>query len=143
VIGVKSSYELESGEIFLIGFIIRTVINALALLVIANLSDGHIVVRGFVTAVLVALVLGLANAVVTPILYAVAKAMTCVLTCVTLGLWSLILSWLINGLLFWGAAQLIEGFRVTDFWAALWGALALSIVNALATVFTRREEDNN
>ena len=127
----------------MIGFIIRTVINALALLVIANLSDGHIVVRGFVAAVLVALVLGLANAVVKPILYAVAKAMTCVLTCVTLGLWSLILSWLINGLLFWAAAELIDGFDVTDFWAALWGALALSIVNALATVFTRREKDND
>ena len=126
----------------MIGFIIRTVISALALLVIANLSNGQIVVRGFVPAVLVAAALGLANAVVKPILYAVAKGMTCVLTCVTLGLWSLILSWLINGLLFWLAAKFIQGFDVASFWAALWGALALSIVNALATVFTRKEKDD-
>jgi putative membrane protein len=130
-------------EIVLLGFIIRTIINALALLVIANISGGQIIVRGFGAAVLVAVVLGLANAVVKPVLYAIAKTMTCVLTCVTLGLWSLILSWLINGLLFWGAAQLLQGFGVRSFWAALWGALALSIVNALATVFTRREEDND
>ena len=127
----------------MIGFIIRTVINALALLVIANLSGGHIIVRSFGAAVLVAVVLGLANAVVKPILYAVAKAMTCVLTCVTLGLWSLILSWLINGLLFWLAAEFLQGFGVTSFWAALWGALALSIVNALATVFTRQEKEED
>ena len=127
----------------MLGFVLRTLINAVALLVIANLSGGNIIVRSFGAAVLVAIVLGLANAVVKPILYAVAKAMTCVLTCVTLGLWSLILSWLINGLLFWAAAELLQGFGVKNFWAALWGALALSIVNALATVFTRKEDNDS
>lgn len=128
----------------MIGFIIRTVINAVALLIIAGLSGGEIIVKDFVAAVLVAFVLGLANAVVKPILYAVAKGMTCVLTCVTLGLWSLVLSWLISGLLFWLAAKYLPGFGIRNdsFWVALWGALALSIVNALATVFTRKEEDD-
>lgn len=118
-------------------FIIRTVINAGALLLIAALSGGQIQVHGFMAAVVAALVLGLANAVVKPILYAVANALTCALSCLTLGLWSLFLSWLISGFLFWLCGQYLPGFKIQhdNFWAAMWGALALSIVNALATVF--------
>jgi uncharacterized membrane protein YvlD (DUF360 family) len=55
-------------------------------------------------------------------------------------LWSLVLSWLINGFIFYLAGQnIVPGFRVTGFMPALWGALALSIVNALATALTHRE----
>jgi putative membrane protein len=125
----------------MISFLIRTVINAVALLVIANVSGGQIQVQNFFAAVVAALVLGLANAVVKPILQFIAGGMTCVLSCLTLGLWSLILSWLINGFLFWAAGQLLTGFVVQGFWPALLGALALSIVNALATVFTSRDKD--
>jgi len=125
----------------MISFIIRTVINAFALLVIARVSGAHIEIEGFVAAVIAAVVLGLANAIVKPILFGIAKAMTCVLSCITLGLWSLALSWLINGLLFYAAGQLLPGFTVKGFWAALWGALALSIVNAVATVLTSRQKD--
>jgi putative membrane protein len=126
-------------------FGLRIAINAAALLLIAHLSNGEIIVRGWGPALLVALVLGVANATVKPILYAVSKAMTCALSCLTLGLWSLALSWLINGLLFWLAAKYLQGFGVRNdnFWIALWGALALSIVNVLATVFTRREKERD
>jgi uncharacterized membrane protein YvlD (DUF360 family) len=60
----------------------------------------------------------------------------------TLGLWSLVLSFLINGFLFWLAAQVLVGFKIRDnsFWTACYGALALAVVNSLATVFTRRED---
>jgi putative membrane protein len=126
----------------MISFVIRIAINAVALLVIASLSQGRILVQGPMAAFLAALLLGVANALVKPILQAVAGAMTCVLSCLTLGLWSLVLSWLINGFLFWVAGQnVISGFIVKDFIAALFGALALSIVNALATVFTRKEKE--
>jgi putative membrane protein len=125
----------------MISFLIRTVINAVALLIIANVSGGQIQVQSFFAAVVAALVLGVANAVVKPILQFIAGGMTCVLSCLTLGLWSLILSWLINGFLFWAAGQLLSGFIVKGFWAALLGALALSIVNALATVFTSGDKD--
>lgn len=123
----------------MISFVIRTAVNALALLIIASVSGGQIEVRNFVAALIAALVLGVANALVKPILMMIAGSMTCVLSCLTLGLWSLVLSWLINGLLFYGAGVLLKdwGFVVHGFWPALWGALALSIVNALATVFTR------
>jgi putative membrane protein len=125
----------------MIAFLIRTVISAVALLVIANVSGGQIVVSNFVSALIAAVVLGLANAVVKPILQFIAGSMTCVLSCLTLGLWSLILSWLINGFLFWLAGQVLDGFVVKGFWPALLGALALSIVNALATVFTSKDKD--
>jgi len=125
----------------MISFIIRTVINAVALIVIASVSGEQIKIEGFVAAFIAAVVLGLANAIVKPILLGIAKGMTCVLSCITLGLSSLILSWLINGLLFYGAGQLLPGFTVKGFWAALWGALALSIVNAVAIVLTSRQKD--
>ena len=125
--------------------IIRTAVNAGALLLIANLSSGEIVIDNFIAALIAAVVLGLANAVVKPILYAVAKSMTCVLSCITLGLWSLFLSWLISGLLFWATAKYLPGFEIRNdsFLVAMLGALALSIVNALATVLTRQDEDKD
>ena len=125
----------------MISFIIRTVINAVALLVIASVSGGYIVIENYIAAFVAAVVLGLANAVVKPILFGIAKTMTCVLSCLTLGLWSLVLSWLINGLLFYAAGQFVPGFSVKGFWPPLWGALALSIVNAVATVLTSRDKE--
>lgn len=113
------------------------------MLVIARISNGSIIVGSFFTALVVALILGLANATVKPMLLGLAKAMTCALSCLTLGLWSLALSFLMNGLMFWLAAQTLDGFKIrnNDFWTACWGALALAIVNALATVLTRRDDD--
>lgn len=124
----------------MIPFLIRTAIGASALLVIANLSGGAIVIKDFVAASLVAVVLGIANAVVKPILMAIAGSMTCVLSCLTLGLWSLVLSCLLNGFIFWALGQkILPGFEVKAFMPALWAALALSIVNALASALTKRE----
>ena len=124
----------------MISFLIRTAINAVALLVIAQLSNGQILVKNFVAALIAALIIGVANAVVKPILMAITGSMTCVLSCLTLGLWSLVLSCLINGLIFYMAGQnLVPGFAVKGFVPALGGALALAIVNSLATVLTRRE----
>lgn len=114
-------------------FFIRLVISALALVGIARLSGGAISVGGFGNAIIAALILGLVNAVIKPILEFIAQALTLPLSCLTLGLWSLILSWLINGLMFFLVAQFVEGFNVKPFGAALVGALLLSIINALAS----------
>jgi uncharacterized membrane protein YvlD (DUF360 family) len=42
--------------------------------------------------------------------------------------------------LFLQAGKLLNGFEVKDFWAALWGALALSVVNTLATIFIGKKD---
>ena len=75
----------RSGQIeIMTTFIIRTVVNACALLAIAEFSGKAIEVSGFGAAVIAAIVLGLVNALVKPLLLSLAKAMTCALTCLTL-----------------------------------------------------------
>lgn len=114
-------------------FLIRLAISALALLGLANLSGGAISVDSIGDALIAALVLGLVNAFIKPILEFIAQALTLPLSCLTLGLWSLILSWLLNGLMFLGVAAVLDGFNVKNFGAAMLGALAMSVVNALAS----------
>ncbi len=117
----------------MLSFLIRLAISALALLGIANLSGGAIAVSSLGDALIAALVLGLVNAFIKPVLEWIAQALTLPLSCLTLGLWSLLLSWLINGLTFYGVAAVVDGFNVKSFGAALLGALAMSVVNALAS----------
>lgn len=122
------------------GFLVRLAVNVVALFVVAGLSNGKIVVHGVGAAFLAALLIGVANAIVKPILMFIGGSVTFVLSCLTLGLWSLVLSWLINGLIFFVAGQdLIAGFAVKSFWAALWASLALSVINALASALTKSE----
>ena len=114
-------------------FLIRLVISALALLGIAKISGGAIAVTSIGPALIAALALGIANAFVKPILEFVAQALTLPLSCLTLGLWSLLLSWIINGLMFLGVAKVVDGFEVKGLGAAMLGALALSLVNSVAS----------
>ncbi|OGA21234.1 MAG: hypothetical protein A3I01_19425 [Betaproteobacteria bacterium RIFCSPLOWO2_02_FULL_65_24] len=99
------------------------IINAATLLAIPYVIPG-VTLDSLATALVTALVLGLVNAVIRPILV----LLTLPATLLTLGLFILV----INALLFWFVASFIEGFRVTDFWAAFWGALAYSIITTLA-----------
>ncbi len=125
----------------MISFLIRIAVNAVALLIIAQMSDGTIAFKGFGQAVLAAIVLGLANAIVKPILQWIAESMTCALSCLTLGLSSLVISWLINGFLFYAAGNYLGLFEVKGFWPPMLGALALSVVNALVGAFTSKDDD--
>lgn len=100
--------------------IISWVINALALLALPYLF-GSIRIEGFYTALITALVLGLVNALIRPILI----VLTLPLNILTLGLFTFV----INGLLFWFVASFVKGFYVAGFWPAFWGALVYSIVS--------------
>ena len=127
----------------MIGFLVRSVINGLGLLFISKLGIG-IHVHTFGTALATAMVLGVANATIRPLLYAVASMATCALTCVTLGLWSLVLSWLISAALFLAASWLLApNFRVDNFGAAMKGALLMAVINAFATAITSGETKKN
>ena len=96
------------------------IINALSLLALPHIFTG-IKVGSFYTAMIVALVLGLINAIARPIVL----VLTLPLTILTLGLFIFI----INGLLFWFVASFVEGFRVAGFWTAVWGAIAYSLIS--------------
>ncbi len=128
-------------------FLVRTALSAVALLFISGASQGQVVIsgsNGFVTALIVAVVLGLANMVVKPILMFAAESVTCLLSCLTLGLWSILLSWLVSGLIFFIAGSgLVEGFRVHGFVPALWGSLVISGLNAVVGVLMRDRNDSN
>jgi putative membrane protein len=104
-------------------------INALALMAVAYLMPS-ITVSSFGAALLAALVLGLINAVVRPVLF----LLTLPVTVLTLGLFIFVL----NGLLFWMVGSWLEGFGVGGFWAAVFGAILFSIVSwALSALVLR------
>lgn len=105
-------------------FIIRLVLNALALIVVASVIPG-ISVESFPIAILAALVIGLVNALVRPFL----EILSLPITILTLGLFSLV----INALMFGLAAWLTPGFSVGGFGPAFWGGLLFAV---LATVIS-------
>ncbi|AHV92336.1 phage holin family protein [Bordetella holmesii] len=98
------------------------VLNAVALLAVAYLLPG-IAVASFGSALLAALVLGLLNMLVKPVLV----VLTLPITIVTLGLFLIIL----NALLFWLAGSILRGFQVNGFWWAVAGAILYSIISGL------------
>jgi putative membrane protein len=104
------------------GLLIRAVVNALAIWLATEIVPG--IEAGSVTTVVVAaLVLGLVNAIVRPVLL----VLTLPLTLVTLGLFLFVL----NALCLWLTSAIVPGFEVRGFWPAFWGAL---IVSALSWV---------
>jgi putative membrane protein len=104
-------------------------VNALALMAVAYLLPG-ITVASFITALIAALVLGLANTVIRPILV----LLTLPATLLTLGLFIFV----INGLLFWLVGSFVSGFGVAGFWWGVIGAITYSVVSwALAAVLLK------
>ena len=95
-------------------------INAVALIAVAYLMPG-VAVASFTTALVAALILGLINAVVRPVLV----LLTLPVTIVTLGLFIFVL----NGLLFWMVGSWIEGFVVEGFWSGVFGAIVFSLIS--------------
>ena len=120
--------------------LIRWVIVSLALFVAAWLVPGITVDgNGWVIYALMAIVLGLVNAIVRPLL----KLMTCPLILLTLGLFVLV----INGLTLWLASAIAVnwfhvGFYVDGFWSGFLGALIVSIVTIILSALLK-EDDND
>jgi len=112
-------------------FLIRLLVNAAALWVAARLVPGVSYAGGALPFLGVALVFGVVNAFIRPI----AKVLTFPFIIVTLGLFALV----VNGLMLWLtsalAARLGLGFHVTGFWPAFWGALVVSIVSTILSMF--------
>ena len=97
----------------------RWLLSAAALLLVAYVYQG-VEIRSFTAALIAALVIGLLNAVVRPVLV----LLTLPVTVVTLGLFLFV----INALMFWAAASLLDGFEVRGFTAALIGSLIYSLI---------------
>jgi putative membrane protein len=100
--------------------LITWLINAAALFALPYLMRS-IRVESFSTALIAALVLGLVNVLIRPLLV----LLTLPVTVLTLGLFIFV----INGLLFWAVANFVGGFHVAGFWSAVWGAVLYSLIS--------------
>ena len=106
--------------------IINWLISGIAIVITAYLLPG-IHLSGFKAALLTAVVLGLINAVIKPVL----KLLTLPLTIMTLGLFSLV----INALLIMLTAKLVPGFQVQSFLWAVAFSIVLAVVNWVLSIF--------
>ena len=115
--------------------LIRWVIVAVSLFVAAWLVPGiRVEGNAWLIFAIMAVILGLVNAIVRPIL----TFLTCSLVIFTLGLFLLV----INALMLWLASSIAVnwfhvGFYVDGFWAAFLGALIVSIVTVILSIFVR------
>ena len=107
----------------------KWLLSAAALLCVAYLYRG-VVVSSCGAALIAALVIGLFNMVLRPVLV----VLTLPVTVVTLGLFLFV----INALMFWVAAGVLDGFHVRDFSAALWGSLIYSVLGLLIDSVVQR-----
>lgn len=114
--------------------LVRLIINAAALFVAVQLIPGMHFVGGVGKLLLVALVFGLVNAVVRPVL----TLLSCPLIVVTLGLFLLVINALMLGLTSWLSTRLDLGFHVNGFWPALIGGLVIGLVSTVLTLFVGR-----
>jgi putative membrane protein len=103
--------------------VLRFLGTVAAILLTVNLVPGIVVSGGWLTIVLAALVWSVITMVIRPVL----SILTLPVTIITFGLFSFIL----NAFLFWAMTLVVPGFAVTGFWAALLGALVLSILSWL------------
>ncbi len=108
----------------MIGIIVRTLIIALGLWLADYLLSG-VTIRGTSTLIWAALLLGLANAIVRPILV----FLTFPITLLTLGFFLLV----INAGMFGLVASFLKGFSVDGFFSALLGAVIVSLVSTVAS----------
>ena len=115
------------------GFLIRLIVNAVALYCVTLFVAGvHLVPLGgslIFGALVAALILGIVNAVLRPILIIISLP----LELVTLGLFTLV----INALLFWLVGTWRLGLAVDGFWPAFWGAIVMAIVSWILSLLTR------
>jgi putative membrane protein len=106
----------------MLAFLLHIILTSLLLLLVAKIVRG-VEVANWGSAILAAIVLGLVNAVVRPVLV----FLTIPITALTFGLFLFV----INALMLWLAAAIVPGLRVKGFGAALLGSILLSILNLI------------
>ena len=116
-------------------FILRLAVNAVALYLAVYFVPGVNLEGGFVSIIWLALIFGLINAFLRPLL----KLLTCPLIFLTLGLFTL----LINTFLFWLTGEIGQafgiGFTVAGFWPAFLGGLVVTVVSVIMSLILRDE----
>ncbi len=109
------------------GLLIRLVISTVAILIAGYLLDG-VVVSNLTSAIIAAIVLGFLNAFVRPVLQILALP----ITILTLGLFYFV----INILMIYLAAALVDGFAITNLISAILFALIVAVISGVLGMFT-------
>ena len=115
----------------LLALLIKWIVNSTALLVVAHVVTG-VSLDNWTTVFVAALVLGLLNAFLRPILI----FLTLPVTVISLGLFTLF----INAFLFYLAAHVVRGFHVEGFWQAFLAAFVFSIVSFLLSILANPKD---
>jgi putative membrane protein len=119
-------------ETLMQNFLIRLLVNAVALAVAAWLLGGIEMSDDFVDVLLIALVFGLLNAVLKPILL----ILSIPLLIVTLGVFALV----VNAVLLLITSRLLESFEVSGFWTAVLGSIVISVVTMIMGAVLKDEK---
>jgi putative membrane protein len=119
----------------MVGFVIRLVVNAVALwittLVVSGIEvSGRSTQSNVLTLLVVALIFGIVNAVLKPVIHVVG----CVFYVLTLGLFALVVNALLLLLTDWIAGLFDLPFTVDGFWPAFWGAIVMAVVSWLISL---------
>lgn len=119
--------------------LIALLVNTLAIIITAYLVPGFTIegfssvtgltMDGIKTAVIAAIVLGVINTFIKPVLV----LLTIPLTIVTLGLFIFV----INAVILWIAAGIVPGMHIAGFWTAIIAALVLSVVSTILSLLTK------
>jgi putative membrane protein len=117
---LSGKFATQAAENCMTKMLVHWILSALCLLLVAHFVRGFFV-RGFGTALIAAVVIGLVNGTIGMLL----KILTLPLTILTFGIFWL----LINALMLKFAALFVPGFEVRGLWPAFWGGLILSLLN--------------
>jgi putative membrane protein len=110
----------------MVEILIHILITSVLLLLIAKIVSG-IEIDDWGAAIFAAIVLGVINAIIKPLLI----ILTIPITVLTLGLFLLV----INALMLWMVGGLVRGVKIAGFWYALLGSIVLSILNLIVGIF--------
>jgi putative membrane protein len=110
-------------------FLVRILVNALALFLISQFNFLGIHADTVLDTLIGALVLGLANAFVRPLL----MVLSCPLVVLTLGLFTLV----INAVIFYFVLKWLPGWHIPGWWAAFWGAIIVSLISWIVSVIIK------
>ncbi|MEX0933259.1 MAG: phage holin family protein [Candidatus Paceibacterota bacterium] len=105
----------------MINLLLSLLITALSILLVGEVIPGIEVVN-FTNAVIAAIVLGIINITLKPLLF----ILTLPINILTLGLFS----FLLNGFFFYFVSELVSGFSVNGFWAAIFGSIIVSLITS-------------
>ena len=108
-------------------FLVKWLVNTAGIALVANIVPG-ISIANYKTAFLAALILGLLNAFIKPLILII----TLPINILSLGVFTLF----INTFVFYASSRLVAGFVISGFWNAFFGAICLSLISLVLNIFT-------